>query len=56
MLLIDMYEQWVAGDIEAESGLADLPEPQVQRAIRWRQKLRPMSRPGWPTDVIHCDP
>lgn len=40
MLLIDMYEQWIAGEIEAESGLADLPVPQVQRAIRWWHKLR----------------
>lgn len=40
MLLIDMYEQWVASEIEAESGLADLPDPQVQRAIRWWQKFR----------------
>lgn len=40
MLLIDMYEQWVAGEIEAESGLADLPDPQVERAIRWWHKLR----------------
>ena len=40
MLLIDMYEQWVASEIEPESGLADLPQPQVQRAIRWWQKLR----------------
>ncbi|HKB54446.1 MAG TPA: hypothetical protein VKD22_10620 [Ramlibacter sp.] len=39
MLLIDMYEQW--GDNEAqESGLASLPDPQVQRAIRWWHKLR----------------
>ncbi len=40
MLLIDMYEQWVAGEIEAESGLAELQEPQVQRALRWWHKLR----------------
>lgn len=40
MLLIDMYEQWVAGETEAESGLADLPDPQVERAIRWWHKLR----------------
>lgn len=40
MLLIDMYEQWVASEIDAESGLADLQEPQVERAIRWWHKLR----------------
>lgn len=40
MLLIDMYEQWVASEVEAESGLADLQEPQVQRALRWWHKLR----------------
>lgn len=40
MLLIDMYEQWVASEIEAESGLAGLSDPQVQRAIRWWHKLR----------------
>ncbi len=40
MLLIDMYEQWVAGEIELESGLSGLTEPQVQRAIRWWHKLR----------------
>ncbi|MHB1121734.1 MAG: hypothetical protein ACYC0T_03320 [Ramlibacter sp.] len=40
MLLIDMYEQWVASEIDAESGLADLQEPQVERAIRWWRKLR----------------
>ena len=40
MLLIDMYEQWVASEIDAESGLADLPDPQVERAIRWWHKLR----------------
>ena len=41
MLLIDMYEHWAADEGEAESGLADLSEPQVQRAIRWWHKLRP---------------
>ena len=41
MLLIDMYEQWVAAEDPDASGLAPLPEPQVQRAIRWWQKLRP---------------
>ncbi len=40
MLLIDMYEDWVAQDAPEESGLGALPEPQVQRAIHWWQKLR----------------
>jgi hypothetical protein len=40
MLLIDMYEDWVAHDEPEESGLGALPEPQVQRAIHWWQKLR----------------
>ncbi|HWI82656.1 hypothetical protein [Ramlibacter sp.] len=40
MLLIDMYEQWVGDADHAESGLGSLPEPQVQRAIRWWRKLR----------------
>jgi hypothetical protein len=39
MLLIDMYEHWVDEEAE-ESGLGALPEPQVQRAIRWWHKLR----------------
>jgi hypothetical protein len=34
-----MYEHWVEEDSE-ESGLGALPEPQVQRAIRWWHKLR----------------
>jgi len=41
MLLIDIYQQWSASDTEAESGLADLREPRVERAIRWWNKLRP---------------
>lgn len=40
MLLIDMYEQWSAAGQTEESGLASLPEPQVERAIRWWHKLR----------------
>jgi hypothetical protein len=40
MLLIDMYEQWMAEEGPAHSNFADLPEPQVQRAIRWWHKLR----------------
>jgi len=37
MLLIDMYEQWLAGEVEAESGPAELQEPQ---AARWWHRLR----------------
>jgi hypothetical protein len=40
MLLIDMYEQWVAHEAPPASELAALAEPQVQRAIRWWRKLR----------------
>ena len=40
MLLIDMYEQWLSHESPPESGLGSLPEPQVQRAIRWWKKLR----------------
>jgi hypothetical protein len=40
MLLFDMYEQWVADEDPQESGLAPLPDGQVQRAIRWWHKLR----------------
>ena len=41
MLLIDVYEQAVQRDQEqAESGLAALSEPQVERAIQWWKKLR----------------
>jgi hypothetical protein len=39
MLLMDMYEHWVDEESD-ESGLGALPEPQVQRAIRWWHKLR----------------
>jgi hypothetical protein len=39
MLLIDMYEHWVEEESD-ESGLGSLPDPQVQRAIRWWHKLR----------------
>ena len=42
MLLIDMYEQWVAGErLERESGLDNMAaEPQVERAMQWWKKLR----------------
>ncbi|MFC5498679.1 hypothetical protein ACFPOE_14120 [Caenimonas terrae] len=42
MLLIDVYEQSVQRDQQeqAESGLAALSEPQVERAIQWWKKLR----------------
>jgi hypothetical protein len=41
MLLIDVYEQTVQRDQEqAESGLAALSEPQVERAIQWWKRLR----------------
>ena len=39
VLLIDMYEQWTAQEAP-QSALGALPEPQVQRAIRWWHKLR----------------
>jgi hypothetical protein len=39
MLLIDMYEQWLASDSK-ESTLGSLDEPQVQRAVQWWKKLR----------------
>jgi hypothetical protein len=40
MLLIDMYEQWIATDQHEHSALASLEEPQVERAIQWWKKLR----------------
>lgn len=40
MLLIDMYDQWTAHQPEGESTLAQLDEPQVERAIQWWKKLR----------------
>lgn len=42
MLLIDVYEQSVDREQqeEAQSGLAALSEPQVERAIQWWKKLR----------------
>jgi hypothetical protein len=40
MLLIDMYEQWIATEPDEPSTLASLEEPQVERAIQWWKKLR----------------
>jgi hypothetical protein len=40
MLLIDMYEQWLASGTSGESTLGSLPDPQVQRAVQWWKKLR----------------
>jgi hypothetical protein len=44
MLLIDMYDQWFAGEgkdsAPGTSTLGSLTEPQVQRAIQWWKKLR----------------
>jgi hypothetical protein len=40
MLLIDMYEQWLEREGESGSGLGELPQPQVERALQWWQKLR----------------
>ncbi len=48
MLLIDVYEQWLLREQQqqhqqqqvAESGLAALSEPQVERAIQWWKRLR----------------
>ena len=42
MLLIDVYEQSVQREQseQAESGLAALSEPQVERAIQWWKRLR----------------
>lgn len=38
MLMIDMYEQWLAGG--QEPPLEPIDEPQVQRAMQWWKKLR----------------
>jgi len=40
MLLIDMYEQWTAREMQDQSTLGSLEEPQVERAIQWWKKLR----------------
>jgi len=40
MLLIDMYEQWIASEEQDQSTLGSLEEPQVERAIQWWKKLR----------------
>jgi hypothetical protein len=41
MLLLDMYEQLIAGDRQGQApGLGALSEPQVERAMGWWRKLR----------------
>jgi hypothetical protein len=43
MLMIDMYDQWLATeavDATRPSDLTKLTEPQVERAIQWWKKLR----------------
>jgi hypothetical protein len=40
MLMIDMYEQWLAGEQKDESTLGTLDKPQVERAVQWWKKLR----------------
>jgi hypothetical protein len=42
MLLIDMYEQWMAKEQQDQqaSALGALEEPQVERAMQWWKKLR----------------
>jgi len=41
MLLIDMYEQWLQREQDAEaSALGELEAPQVRRVLQWWQKLR----------------
>ena len=40
MLMIDMYEQWLASEQKDASMLGSLEEPQVQRAVQWWKKLR----------------
>ncbi|WP_048440200.1 hypothetical protein [Caenimonas sp. SL110] len=40
MLMIDMYEQWTGAGKQQGSALADLGEPQVERALQWWKKLR----------------
>jgi hypothetical protein len=39
ILLIDMYEQWIANEHE-QSALDALEQPQVERAVQWWKKLR----------------
>ena len=40
LLLIDMYEQWLHGELERSTALGSLTEPQVERALQWWKKLR----------------
>jgi hypothetical protein len=40
MLMIDMYEQWIAREVTEPSALGALSEPQVERAVQWWKRLR----------------
>src|SRR3569832_1543227 len=40
MLLIDMYEQWLASGSDDGSTLGSLPDPLGQRAVQWWKWLR----------------
>jgi hypothetical protein len=40
ILLIDMYEQWTTSELQNESALGSIDEPQLERAIQWWKKLR----------------
>ena len=40
MLMIDMYEQWLASEQKDGSVLGSFEEPRVQRAVQWWKKLR----------------
>lgn len=40
MLLIDMYEQWLEREGVDSDRFDDVPEPQVEEARQWWQKLR----------------
>ena len=40
MLLIDMYEQWIAREQPDSPALGAAEPPQVERAIQWWKKLR----------------
>ena len=40
MLLIDMYEQWLEREGVDSERFEDVPEPQIEKAQQWWQKLR----------------
>jgi hypothetical protein len=40
MLMIDMYEQWLASEQQDASTLGSLDKPRVDRAVQWWKKLR----------------